>query len=168
MLQRDKEPSYSERLCSMNPNIDQNLLDLKNFCRKSSGGMKIMRCIFIIMRKIGLKEKTISKILDFCDRTKDKCWNRYLEKGLAGLEDLDRSGRPPKINSNQEKEIFEFVKSSANEESTLKITTIHKIKEEIYNKFNLDPHNPLLHYYHLACLSMPIANTTLLTTSLNA
>ena len=122
----------------MEASIDQKISELQIICRKVENGLVVMRLILLIMTMLNLDKEIIDRILGFCDRTKEEWLERYNKKGVDGVKDLPRSGRPSKLTESQKKEVKFFVESSSAKESLEKVVSAKQIEEKIKSDFNLE------------------------------
>ena len=70
---------------------------------------RVFRSQIILMASEGISNYKISKRLECTAHTVGKWRQRYEEHGIAGIEDLGRSGRPRLITEEQRKEVVSCV-----------------------------------------------------------
>ena len=67
------------------------------------------RCQMILLSNEGLSPPQIAKQVRFSRRTVTRFIQRYETKGIQGLMNKPRSGRPPKVTAAYERQLFELV-----------------------------------------------------------
>lgn len=85
----------------MDAKVSQERQNNKNYVEKKQIIKIGMRSSIVALRKEGHTMESICCILDCSRQTIYKWMKRYKEDGIEGLNDLPRSGRRRKLNSNE-------------------------------------------------------------------
>jgi transposase len=124
-------------LRSMESSVSQEISELQATCRKVNRGIEAMRITLMIMKKLNLSDELIISVLGFSERTIEEWESRFEQDNVAGLKDLPRSGRTPKLSEAQVNELKFYVETSSKKESQEKITSVEKIIDKIQNDFQV-------------------------------
>ena len=112
--------------------------ELKKLYRKEKNGKSKLRLLAAILRKEGKSLDFISKAMQIPKTTVHDWLSRLESKGLDGLIDDKRSGRPSWISSEQKEELKKVLSDSPEKQSIpFKIWTTSLVQYIIHELFNV-------------------------------